>query len=440
MTSSIISRRQILRAGMAGVALATVGGCSDGSGGSDDSTTAATTLTIPVSSSPWLNGFKAVVNQYQGDHGVSIKLNEYPLDGLRTAEATAIQGGNNPFDLFLILEAWAGQFYSRGWVQPIANADPNFQPDKNLLSFDNLANWDSSSGTFSSNGNLMGIPYQGNMEIFIYRKDIYAKLGLAVPKTWDDVIANARKGMASGLAKYGMVIRGQGTAGGTGNSLDFLTILQTYGANYYTQGRTEGVNNPKGIKAAETFKALTQLGPSTPQSIGQNEVLAALQSGAAMQGTGTASIAPGLEDRSKSLVAGKLGYAILPAGDQGKPAVTEAVFTFAIPAGLKKSRALAAAKFLNYIQGSQAQEIFYKNGGIPTNRAVYDNHKKDGAAYIIANGQSLDYAVASVRVPWSAAMLPPVEVIIENMVAGKLTPTQAMSDMAEVLTQAAKSQ
>ncbi|GAB4112721.1 MAG: hypothetical protein Kow00103_02830 [Candidatus Caldatribacteriota bacterium] len=42
------------------------------------------------------------------------------------------------------------------------------------------------------NGKLYGIPYNTNARALIYRKDIFEKFGLALPKTWDELVATAR--------------------------------------------------------------------------------------------------------------------------------------------------------------------------------------------------------------------------------------------------------
>ncbi|UCE53682.1 MAG: extracellular solute-binding protein [Desulfobacterales bacterium] len=43
------------------------------------------------------------------------------------------------------------------------------------------------------NGKLYGLPYNTNARAMVYRKDIFEKHGLAVPKTWDELIQTARK-------------------------------------------------------------------------------------------------------------------------------------------------------------------------------------------------------------------------------------------------------
>jgi multiple sugar transport system substrate-binding protein len=43
------------------------------------------------------------------------------------------------------------------------------------------------------NGKLYGLPYNTNARAMVYRKDIFKKYNLAIPKTWDELIQTARK-------------------------------------------------------------------------------------------------------------------------------------------------------------------------------------------------------------------------------------------------------
>ncbi|MBT8367617.1 MAG: extracellular solute-binding protein [Deltaproteobacteria bacterium] len=43
------------------------------------------------------------------------------------------------------------------------------------------------------NGKLYGLPYNTNARAMVYRKDIFEKHSLAIPKTWDELIQTARK-------------------------------------------------------------------------------------------------------------------------------------------------------------------------------------------------------------------------------------------------------
>jgi ABC-type glycerol-3-phosphate transport system substrate-binding protein len=52
---------------------------------------------------------------------------------------------------------------------------------------------DSTLAPLRIGGKLYGIPYNTNARAMIYRKDIFAKYNLQVPKTWDELVTTARK-------------------------------------------------------------------------------------------------------------------------------------------------------------------------------------------------------------------------------------------------------
>ena len=52
------------------------------------------------------------------------------------------------------------------------------------------------------NGKKYFVPTEIGASVVWYRKDLYEKLGLTVPKTWDELMANAAKAKAAGIAPF----------------------------------------------------------------------------------------------------------------------------------------------------------------------------------------------------------------------------------------------
>jgi len=78
-------------------------------------------------------------------------------------------------------------------------------PEKNLVSAADqpwVGTLDKNfSSTVTSNNQVYGAPWGGFMAgAILYNRTVYTKLGLQVPKTWDDFIANSAKIKANGIA------------------------------------------------------------------------------------------------------------------------------------------------------------------------------------------------------------------------------------------------
>jgi len=147
------------------------------------------------------------------------------------------------------------------------------------------------------------------------------------------------------------VARAQSTEGGSSITYDFMPLLRAYGGDWYTPDYQPAINSAGSVTAMEMFKRLLSLGPPQPQSVGQAEVIATMQGGQSIQCHTVAAAAAQLEDPSKSRVAGKLGYAEMPAGSAGKPAPTSGVWSLTIPKGLPAERARAALDFITLHRG-----------------------------------------------------------------------------------------
>jgi raffinose/stachyose/melibiose transport system substrate-binding protein len=181
----------IALAALAAAALV-LGGCSAGSLGSSGDDNGKVSLTFLVD-----NGEQTVKtgNQLAKDFtaknpGVTIKLETRPqgTDGdnlIKTRLATGTMD-----DLF--------EYNTGSLFQAMA-------PEKNLVPVNDQA-WVGSldknfSTTVTSNNQVYGAPWGGFMAgAILYNKPVYAKLGLQIPKTWADFMANNAKIKASGVA------------------------------------------------------------------------------------------------------------------------------------------------------------------------------------------------------------------------------------------------
>lgn len=402
--------------------------------------TNVTELVLPINQSPWLDAFRKVAAQYQSQSAITITLRDFPYGGLQTAMTNAIQAGATPFDWYLLDEPWTGRFYQNGWVTPFDAIDSSFALDPNIIDYDNLPRWDAAAKSGTPNGKVMGLPINGNVDLFMYRKDLFSDLGLSVPKTYEDALSNATKARDTGKVKYGFVIRTQGVENSSSMTFDFMPLLYGYGADWYTKDWKPDINSQGGIAAITMEKQLATFGPPNTQTVGQADVIAAMQSGQALQCQVVAAGAAQIEDESKSQVAGKVGYAVVPAGSSGKSAPTSGVWSMCIPAGLPTQRATAAYKFITWVLTADAQRAFVQAGGIPTRRDTYSDPSVPAGAqpYSKAVADSLPSVRRSIRYPFAADMYPIVETSLSGIVAGTTPIEKGMDDVANRLLDLAR--
>lgn len=417
-------------------------GCGGGGGalggGADGE---VTELVVPTASTPWVDAYKAVLAQYEDSSGIAVTVREFPYEGLVTQYTNDIQSGAGTFDLFQLDEAWTGEFYDKQWAQPVSDASSGWSLDSATIGYADLARWDAKARSTSPDGNVMGLPFNGNVELLCTRSDLYGDLGLDVPTTWEDAIVNGQRAMSRGDVEFGYAPRAQATPSGQSITYTFMPVFYSYGADWFADPGTDWtptVNSKEAVEAITTYRELARLGPPETSNMGQAEVIALMQSGRLLQTHTVAAAASQLIDPELSNVADAVEFAMLPAGPTGV-APTSGTWTLAIPAGLPDNRAEAAADLLTWLGEREQQETFADEGGIPNRRDVLADVAGDAGSYLTPFAKSLEQEVyPSIRYVFAAAMLTPTEQILASITAGDTDPKKGMDQLQDELASVAR--
>lgn len=431
-----LSRRQVLKgiaaAGAAGMAGLPAWGAAAAE---------VKELVVLTGTTPWLPAYQKAAAAYEAEKGVKITFRPFPYGGMRTQMTNAIQSKNAAFDVFQLDEPWTGQFYDNGWIKPIDEIIEGYVLDPNILTYDNLPLWNKQQRLGVAGGQVMGLPINGNVDLFVYRKDIYDKLGLQVPRTWDEAIENGKKAVEAGEVRYGYVTRGQPTTGGQSVSYEFMHVLYGFGADWFTVdggSLAPAINTEAAKAAAMTFRRLLELGPSRPQTVGQADCIALMQSGQALQGHFVAAGMPQLEDESRSSVVGKCGYSVVPAGSLEQPVPASGVWSLCVPAGQVPERQRAAAEFIVWMLEKKQQEAFAGAGGIPTRKDIDVSGAGALRPIMEAARDSAPLARGSIRYVFAAQMLEAVEPVIGQIGSGEVEVAAALDGLQAKLAEIAK--
>ncbi len=310
-------------------------------------------LTINVNQSPWLNAYKKLVLDYTKETGIEVDVRVFPYAEMRPTLVTDIQASNRTYDVYQYDELFTHEFANNKWVKPFKSIDPNFKVDPNIGSYGNFMYWNPTKRFSDPKGDVMSMPLNGNTNVFLYRKDIYEQLKLSVPTTWEEVLANAAKIKAAKVVKYPYIIRSQATTSGASVTYDYIHILASYGGRFFNKQGEDWlpiINSKEGKAAATTLRALAKYGPPATNTIGQNQVIAAMQAGDAAQGQVVFAAANAMNDPVASKVAGKIGFAVMPKGcGTCEPGVVSGTWAMSIPVGLTSEREKAALSYINWV-------------------------------------------------------------------------------------------
>ncbi|MGH2372656.1 MAG: extracellular solute-binding protein [bacterium] len=327
-------------------------------------------LTMAVVAGGETKGLKVILPMWEKEKGVKIDLVEFPYPTLYEKLVTTFQANASTYDLLIADDPWMPKFGSEGWLTPLEKElgykrDPDVFP----VVYD-LGTWPPPRGPVpptekTKEKQLYAITLVGNVEFFMYRKDLVSE-----PKTWDDVLANAKKVHNPNTPMYGFVIRG---AKGNPVVSEFTPVLFSFGARIFDDNWKVVLNSKEAVAALKFFtKDLKQYAPPGVENYDAAERAREIATGRAAQGfIWPAEITDIVENPSVSKVVGKMGYTLAPKGPGGINGPLMGNWLLAIPKGSKNKQ--WAFEFIKWATSQTVQKPYALGGGIPFRKSVLND-------------------------------------------------------------------
>ncbi|HEU4673383.1 MAG TPA: extracellular solute-binding protein [Candidatus Limnocylindrales bacterium] len=351
---------------LAAFALA-LGACQGGGGASPGTSGgggAGTTLTIAAVQGVEDAGLKALAPMYTQKTGVKLDIVEAPYADLYTKLVNAFKANDATYDLVMMDDPWMPKFGTDGSLQDLGALGIQKDPDIAQVVWD-VGTWPPPRGPVppSEKGKpsqLLGVTIVGNVEMFMYRKDLTPN----APASYDDVLANAKAQNKSDMAGY--IIRGKAT-----NPVvaDFLPILWSFGGDVFDENWNVVFDNDASKSAIKflvtDLKAVAQADPASTDAADRDLIMAKGQGYQSSTWPGEINEAVLGEG---STVAGKVGFIPIPKGPSGKGVGMMGNWMLGIPKASKNGQ--AAADFIKWMLQADTQKTYAQNNGIPSRTSV----------------------------------------------------------------------
>ncbi|MBT2460032.1 ABC transporter substrate-binding protein [Streptomyces sp. ISL-86] len=127
--------------------------------------------------SPLLDDWNAA---HPGERATLVELPD-SADETRAQMISELRSGRDRFDVLNIDVAWTSEFAAAGWISPLER--DRFPLDTFLRPVVDTATFD---------GRLYAVPYVTNAGLLYYRKDILDREGEKPPRTWAELVRQAR--------------------------------------------------------------------------------------------------------------------------------------------------------------------------------------------------------------------------------------------------------
>jgi multiple sugar transport system substrate-binding protein len=361
---------------------------------------------------------------------IKVNLQTAPTDTdtNRADLVTTISGGATTPDVFMGDVIWPGQFGAHSLALSLTKVMPK-------SFFSRFASGLVAGATYD--GQVYGAPFFQDQGFLYYRTDLLKAAGMAVPKTWEQLQADAVKLVKANKVKYGFVWEGDAYEGGT---CDFMEYYADTGGQVLNSSDTKSVLNVSDVTKVLTFMRGLVTSGASPQSVDtfqEPEAAAAFQDGDAAF-IRNWDYQYGASQAKGSDVIGKVGVAPLPtfAGGQAYPGYSN-IGGWNLYINPHSKNVSADATFINYMTGTAAETVMATQfSEIPTNAAVRANPmvaKLNPPFAVLAKTRLVPRPAQNPNYPKIS------QAIYTNMnsaLAGSASPSSAASTMASQLSAA----
>lgn len=351
---------------------------------------------------------------------IEIEIREMPADTGQSHDqyVTMFSAQSSEIDVFDLDVIWPAEFAQAGYLLPLDR----------LIEQDGIDTGKYIKGAMDA-GNFGGqqwtMPKFIDAGLLFYRKDLVTE----PPKTWDDLIAQAKATKGQGGTKFGYLMQAKQYEGLVCNFVEFSA---SYGGKILDEQGKVAVNNPATIKGLKKMIEVVKSDfvPTNITTFMEPESHTAFLEGQSAFIRNWPYQFALAQDQAQSKIVDKVAIAPLPAGDAGSAAALGGWM-----GGINKftKHPKEAWEFLKFMTGPEGQKISAIEGGnAPTYLPAYDDADVQKASPLFANKDFVDGVSAAVSRP-TTPIYPKISEVIQievsKALAGQQTAEQAVQNM-----------
>lgn len=310
----------------------------------------------------------------------------------------------------------------------------SFQKEAPIAEFDDIA--PGLVKPLQLDGALYGVPVRHATNIIIYNEALFEERGVALPKTFEELVEAARKltfRRDDGTQVYGLAFTPVFAS-------NFLTISRCLGGDYMTEDRKIVAAEAPMVEALAVLAALYKDGvlPRNTATLNNEELTTWMQQGRAAMSIQPFARLASYNDPQKSRYPGKLKPLVPPMAEAlvGKVAYAPTVefWSLVIPANSKNQR--AAWDFIRHLSSPAATTQMALNGNGPVRIKTYSDPSFE-KNYPYAAVEAEAVAASRIHLPAFDEQARAHDIFIEETQAavfGMKTPQDAMADAVKRVT------
>lgn len=401
---------------------------------------AGQTVTFSIPAHPHYDAMVKILPQFTKETGIKIETDRLAMGRMKEKQLLEMAKPQGDYDLGSYVVMWKGEYVSKNLIQPLdpflkspALADPAYDlKDIIPVYLENLGMVGGPKGYLAGPGaKLYGLPYGAETSVLAYRNDIFAKHNLKAPENYTEFrqllrVIKDKEGIGA--------LASRGQAGHQAVHAWLLHLNPLGGSVFDDQWRAR-FNDKIGVEALQFLQEVVATGPAGIAGYGQGESNTAFLQGQAAMYLDSTSLAGLVNDPTKSKVAGKVSWALHPAGTR------RASQSGGLGLAIAKNAKNADAGFLlmQWLTSKEQDRAVTKVGGAPTrNSTLSDADLVRQYPEFITFKEALKYSNPDWRpiIPvWDKINVQALGIGISEALTGKKTAEAALNDLVAPVTQ-----
>jgi multiple sugar transport system substrate-binding protein len=388
-----------------------------------------TKLEVILAKGPRGDNLQKYAKEFTELSGIEVESGQIPEQQQRQKCVIELASGKPSFDVVHVsYHVQKRQFEKGGWLADLSG----FMKDPKLTAPDLVESDFSAAGlqyARDDKARMLSLPWSVDYFILYYNKAMFAKKGIEVPKTLDEMVVAAEKLTDPKEGTFGFVGRGLRNA----NMTLWTNFFLNYGGEFLDAKGNILTDGPEAIEATKLYqKLLTKTAPPGVAGFNWMESMASFTQGRSAMWIDGCGWAPPLEDPNASRIVGKVGYTVVPAGPKGQYSATYGD-GIGIPVACKnKEAAYLLCQWV--VSKTQGARLVQAGGGVPFRNSVLNDPQVQ--ARVKMPKEWLQSVVDSAKI--SKLGLPVIIPVAEfrDLVGAGLTATLSGADPATELKKA----
>ena len=207
---------------------------------------AGTEVNLLTVVAPQFKAHEDRLGEFEALTGIKVKYQYVPFASTREKLTAELVGQSAQYDVLSTMDVWGPSMYQL--FEPL-----NAMLAEKKIDMESRYPYAHLRASRDGNGNgknILGFPIRGHVQLMFYRRDIFEKLGLKAPGTWDDMVEAGKlitaKTDLSGVAMYYGKTAGQ-------NLMIWFNYLWGAGGDLLDAEGQPAFNSPAGVAATQAY-------------------------------------------------------------------------------------------------------------------------------------------------------------------------------------------